>query len=221
MRRANFGFYVEATRNQFFMNDDYLQRLCDVQSNMERVIGRLIAGLFAFSIFSVATVESSLAGAEYLGFKISEVPYLTELCTLVLGVLATLYVIIFLDIIAVQKMRYDLFSTTGSEQPNMRMVHMKGSGAWLDALTHKSAGYSSGYGHAVIRFFAACWSALIPLTILAVVFSAQVFCISSTMENETSSFPLVVSGLGLTFSLASALLLIAVAVIPIRFSLKS
>lgn len=218
--RAVFGFYAETHSNSYFVNDVYIERLCQVETSLSATYGKIVFYGFLFSVFSIATASKAIDGAEYFGLSISRIPYLTEFCSLALGVLVMVSVHMWLDLFALIRMRMELFSTTGSESPHMRMVHMKGSGAWMDAILPKSIGYSSGTLHKIFQLFSISWAFLFPLVTLMVPISAQAACITSVPDIFRFNLSSAMVWAGILVSSGSIVVLLVVAFVPLRFSLK-
>lgn len=220
MGRAIFGFYAEAGRNAYFVNDSYIIKLCETENKLSETYGKILIYSFGFSIFSIATANKALGDTSYLGFRISSIPYLTELCMLVLSSLIAFTVVFAMDVHAVTRMRIELFSVTGSESPHMRMVHLKGNGAWMDALLPKSIGYSSNFFHRVFQIIALIWAFLIPLSSLMVSFSALLVCALSVPSLWNLELSSLMAWVAVAISSSSLLVLVMVTLIPLRFSIK-
>jgi hypothetical protein len=218
--RAAFGFYAETNKNAYFVNDSYIANLCAVENKLAEFYGKIILYGFAFSIFSITTANKALGDSEYLGVTISKIPYLTEFCSLVLGAFIALAVNSALDAHAITRMRMDLFSITGSESPNMRMVHMKGAGAWVDSLLPKRVGYASNFSHRAFQVFGLIWAFMLPFSFLSVLLSAQLVCILSILPPVAFNLSSVMVWVSVTLSSSSILVLVVVALIPLKFTLR-
>lgn len=217
--RAEIGFFAEVSDNQYFIDDAYVARLCEVENNMEKRLEKLLLFGFAFSVFSVLTANNRLGEAKYFGLRIADIPYLTEFCILVLGILVMTFVFAYLDILAVGAMRRRIFRQTGSEHPNMRMVHWKGNLAWIDALVPKVVGYSSGLLHKVIQWIALIWVLLLPIGLLGIFLGAQFICWYGSNGTGFDWISSAISIAGLVFSVSSVTMLVLVTAFPLRFSL--
>ncbi|WP_322866342.1 hypothetical protein U5922_009115 [Aquicoccus sp. G2-2] len=218
--RAIFGYSAEVDRNPYFMNDAYLQTLCNVQNEMENRLGKIVIFGFIFSLFSIAAANNNIGSAEYFGFQLANIPNLTEFCVLVMGVVIMLFASSFLDILAVSRMRSSLFSVTNSESANLRMLHMKGDSGWLDAVFPKQVGYSSGFLHRIVLIYARVWSISLPLSFLATLLSAQFICVISLPDSDYYNLPYVIRFIGVLFSFSSIIMIVITSFIPMRFRIR-
>lgn len=206
--------------NPYFQNDQYLQALCNTEIALTNNYGRMITYSFLFSVFSIITANDALGSAGFSGFILSDIPYLTEFCVLVLGVAVNLLVILAIDVFTIAQMRRSLFSATGSLVPNMRMVHMRGSNAWIDSATPKTHGFSSGFLHNAVRFFAIIWSFLFPAVFISIVLAAQAICSLGILRMPESRESIWITYAGLGLSGAAVFILIITAFVPLRFKFK-
>jgi hypothetical protein len=172
LERAIFGFRAEIGENESWLNNEYLSALCTAENNASANYGKAVFFSFALSLFSIATANEALGEASYLGFNISSIPYLSEFCVLLLGVTMSALVMFALDVHAMTRMRMELFARTGSENPHMRMLVMKGNNAWIDALLPKRVGYSSGRLHKLFQVIGLVWAFSLPLVFFGVVLAA-------------------------------------------------
>ncbi len=218
--RAVFGYFSEINCHSYFMNDDYLERLCEVENALERQYGKIVLYSAAFSLFAIATTTHALDTAQYGGLFISRIPLLSQFCTLVLGVLVALQCIFFLDITAVSMMRYQIFSTSGSESPSMRMVHWKGRQAWLDAALPKRVGYESGWAHTITFIFFIIWSLLLPTIFAVIPVAAQLICASNSYPANNSSLSALLVWGGLGISGLTVFSFFAAVLVPLPFRLR-
>jgi hypothetical protein len=219
--RAVFGFYAEVGSSSYFVNDNYIAKLSETENKLSETYGKILLYSFGFSIFSLVTANKALGDIAYLGFRISTIPYLTELCMLVLSFLIAVTVVFAMDVHAVTRMRIEIFSVTGSESPHMRMVIFKGNGAWMDALLPKSIGYSSNFFHHLIQAIALVWAFLIPLSSLLVSFSALLVCALSLSGLWVFGLSSLMAWVSIVIASLSVLVLILVTMVPLRFSFRS
>ncbi len=219
--RAIFGFYSETHKNPYFANDDYIKSLCDTQNRAETAYGKTVLHAFVLSIISIATANDAIGDASYLGLNLSQIPYLTEFCSLTLSAFVALLVFQFLDIFTMARMRQEIFSLSGSENPNMRMLHFKGNGAWIDALIPKTIGYKSKIFHRVIQFFVLCWSLTIPTATLLMILAAQAICILSVMPLYDLELSDGIAWVGIAISTSSIFTLFFALFVPLKFTLSN
>ncbi|NVK16086.1 MAG: hypothetical protein HWE35_18100 [Rhodobacteraceae bacterium] len=219
--RAIFGFYCETSTNPSFVNDDYIRMLCDTQNRNETAYGKVVLYAFALSVISIATANNAIGEASYFGLNFSQIPYLTEFCSLTLGAFVSLLVFQLLDLFTMTRMRHELFSLSGSENPNMRMLHMKGNGAWIDAFIPKSKGYESNVFHKIIQALGLLWSLTLPATTILMVLTAQSICISSVWPITDFALSDAIVWVGIAISASSVLMLILAVAVPLKFTFNS
>lgn len=215
--RAAMAFYVEANQLSYFKNDEYLQKLCDVENAMSKRYARVVLFSFAFSVFGLAAAHDVLGDFEFRGFTLAGVPFLLEFCILVLGSLISIQVTVVLDILSVYGMRRELFRNIQTEVPNMRMVHLKGNSAWADIIAPKFLGPRSPFIHRIVNWITNLWSNSIVLSFLTVPTSAQLICFISINAENDVVFSRVLSGIGLFFSAISIAVLFLTVYVPLPF----
>lgn len=219
--RAVFGFMVETHDKDFFIKDKYVESLGEVENKLLITNGKTVLYALVFSVFSLLTANSLLDEVTYSGFHIARIPFLTELCILVLGVQVTAIVIGQLNHYTINQMRLIIFANANSEVPHMRMVHMKGSGAWIDVLTPKYRGYSSGCVQNIITAISLFWMLPVPITLISVPVVAQIICFMSVGSSDGGLLSISISLLGLSFSGLATFIFIVVLVLPLPFHLKT
>ncbi len=215
--RAHLGFWAETHQNPAFYNDDYLAALAGVEIELTKRLTRMIAGSFLFSVFSIASATSTLGEASFQGFRIASTPYLTEFCVLILGVLFTSLIIVFLDLFTISRMRFEIFSVTGSEVPNMRMLHLKRSTAVFDIFLPKHKGYSSGAAHKTVQMIGLIWSIMLPVAVLSVLIVAQLIAAQGFFVNFEWDLGTGITIVGLGWTAFSLVVIVLVTMVPIRF----
>ena len=220
MGRAVFGFYVEAVRVEYFWNDEYLQKLCDVENGISAKWGKLIFYTLLVCLIGLTSVYGTIGDIEIRGFSVSQVPFLSEFCIFILGFAVSLQVIFMLDVIALGLMRRELFKITGSEVPNMRMVHMKGDSAWIDAIIPKFIGYSSGWFHKLVNLISNLWSVLLPIVPMLSVIAVQIVCLLSVLETDYGALSALLSYAGIGFSAISVLVFFVTLFVPMPFKFQ-
>ncbi|WP_371039220.1 hypothetical protein, partial [Rhodosalinus sp. FB01] len=72
--RAVFGFYAEVNNNPYFVNDQYIENLCEIENEITARYGRTTIYSLIFSIFAIATANDALGEASYFGFSIASIP---------------------------------------------------------------------------------------------------------------------------------------------------
>ncbi len=219
--RAIFGFYCETRDNSYFVNDDYIQALCNVQNRAEANYGKTIVYAFVVSILSIATANDAIGDAGYFGLNFNQIPYLTEFCSLSLSVFAVLIVFQALDIFTMTRMRIELFSLTTSEHPNMRMLHLKGNNAWIDALIPKRVGYQSHWLHRVAQAIGLSLSLVLPVSTILLVFAAQAICVASVLPINEFDLSDGIVWAGILISVSSITMLFLTALIPLKFTFQN
>ncbi len=64
--RAIFGFHSEISSNPYFVSDEYIQRLCEIENAAQSTLGKFTAYAIVFSMFAIAAAGQALGAASAL-----------------------------------------------------------------------------------------------------------------------------------------------------------
>jgi hypothetical protein len=223
--RALFGFNyeIDCDPSRFF-NFEYIQGLINREAEVLRLHAKVFAGLLFLNTISLFYVQGIKLDLQIFGQKIQQIPASTEVLCLFLGLNLFGFAIHSLDVMLFSRMRYSVIhKLLSTDLTNMATAHLKGSGVWIDLLTPRFIGYSSGKAHNT--FSSAI--AIIFLTFYGALFLAsgtslfELYIFGLSQHEMAISWPTIISTAGLTMGGVGTLFFFIVQFMPFSFSLPN
>jgi hypothetical protein len=148
MGRAIVGFMAEIKTDPARFSDTYLSNLINQEIQTLRTFGRTFGWLLILNSVSLAYVQGVKLDFSVFGQRLLDLPAASQTLCLFLGLATFGFSIHGLDIMILARLRIAVVvSKVRTDLPNFATAYMKGRGLWVDLLTPRFIGYSSGHGH--------------------------------------------------------------------------
>lgn len=133
-----------------FFNFQYLQGLINHEAAVVRNHTKTFRSLLFLNAFSLLYVQGIKINFEIFGQSLDQIPSLIQILCLLLGLNLYGFSITSLDVVLLARIRcLVIHKCVGTDLPNIATVHLKGNGVWVDLITPRFIGYSSGKKHQI------------------------------------------------------------------------
>jgi hypothetical protein len=223
LSRAIIGFIAEIRTTPDRVAGDYLQKLINQEALTLRIYSRAFASLLILNSLSLAYVQGVKLDFSIFGQRLLGLPAASQTLCLFLGLAIFGFSIQGLDIIILARMRVAVaFSKFRTDLPNLATADIKGRGLWVDLLTPRFVGYSSGRGHRAVSGV---------ILVVMFVFYAAIFVASAVsllslyrfgLAHNFADFnwPTIVSSAGVVIGFLGIVIFFGTLLIPLRYQIR-
>ncbi|MCE3255561.1 MAG: hypothetical protein K0R25_1055 [Rickettsiaceae bacterium] len=221
IERAMFGFESEIDCNpKRFFNFEYIQGLLRQEANSLRTYSKTFTTLLILNSLALFYMRGIQLNLSIAGFGLQNIPASAEIICLFLGLNIFGFSIYSLNIILFSRIRYAVIHRlVGTDLVNMALVHLKDNGLWIDLLTPRFIGYSSGKAEKLVSWIfmvtMMLFSFAIFLASAASIWSLYKFILET---KDIGFYSIIISSTGLVMGILGFLIFIFTQYIPCKFT---